>query len=899
MPKILPITGKFIPISKAAKFLKVSPDTLRNWEKAGKILPSRTYGGARRYSLVELQHLKKHIHPVASRKKGLISISVAAKALRVSSDTLRNWDAKGLIESFRTKGGSRRFTRDEIKRLQKELGIETVSQPLVQERPLLEVPKSSREIPKFTFPWFQMTLFLVLMLVLVISFLISYLNPLESRLESKINETVKLAEGMVGSIESLQRGVLGIQSQPSPSPIILPGSLSVQSANSQTTIVFGSAKAPLNLNSADGTLSCPDCLTSSSAYISSLTNSDGTLGINLTDKTSTVSLNLDHINNWSAMQSFKGGIQINDSTASPVVVNTAGNVGIGITSPINKLDVGGGQTIGAGYAGSYSAPSNGLLVEGNVGIGTSNATLSFALEVNGGARFGCGDNTWSSGPATTCADIAEIYESDGSVDMGEIVIAGKRPNSVSRSSEPYQKGIIGVYSTSPAFIIGGQTILGGSPKPEGNMIPVALAGRAPVKVSDENGPIETGDYLTSSSVPGVAMKATRPGPVVGQALEPFEDIDMPDLEENHLVDIKLNFKKILVFVNVSYADPGNFLASLSLDDSGNLIVPKIKAGSIALDPSTASSSAVILNVSEGSLANARPTSAGDSSQSLQNDNISHADNTFYDLSGKIASLEDRIAALEVRISENSENSVKQNISGSDGQTEATQSADLTQSTASDSGSLADRSSDTSGTPSSSDTLNLTPPDVLLATGSAALADLKVAGTLSSDTLFTAQDGKISGDLNVFGKTTLANTTIAGDLNIDGTLSLTGNSLNNLGTLYIQNSPLAALVDFFNGLVIIDKGGNLRAQSVTVAEFKVVTNKISGSGKIPAGSKFIEIENVLVSPSSRILITPTSETDLVLAVTDKEEGKRFTVSVVRDTTNDINFDWFMVGESLDK
>jgi len=47
-----------------------------------------------------------------------------------------------------------------------------------------------------------------------------------------------------------------------------------------------------------------------------------------------------------------------------------GNVGIG-TSPVNKLDVEGAAVIGATYSGANSAPANGMLVEGNVGIGTT------------------------------------------------------------------------------------------------------------------------------------------------------------------------------------------------------------------------------------------------------------------------------------------------------------------------------------------------------------------------------------------------------------------------------------------------------------------------------------------------------------------------------------------------
>ena len=51
---------------------------------------------------------------------------------------------------------------------------------------------------------------------------------------------------------------------------------------------------------------------------------------------------------------------------------------------------------------------------------------------------------------------------------------------------------------------------------------VALAGRVPVKVDAAFGAIRPGDYLTSSPIAGVAMKATGPGPVVGTALESLD-----------------------------------------------------------------------------------------------------------------------------------------------------------------------------------------------------------------------------------------------------------------------------------------------------------------------------------------------------------------------------------------
>ena len=56
--------------------------------------------------------------------------------------------------------------------------------------------------------------------------------------------------------------------------------------------------------------------------------------------------------------------------------------------------------------------------------------------------------------------------------------------------------------------------------PDGK-VPVALAGRVRVKVCLEGGEVRPGDPLTSSSRPGTAMKAVRPGRVVGMALETY------------------------------------------------------------------------------------------------------------------------------------------------------------------------------------------------------------------------------------------------------------------------------------------------------------------------------------------------------------------------------------------
>ena len=66
-------------------------------------------------------------------------------------------------------------------------------------------------------------------------------------------------------------------------------------------------------------------------------------------------------------------------------IERGGNVGIGTHEPKNRLDVEGGVVIGNGFSGMQIAPSNGLLVKGKVGIGTSDpeAEQEAQLVVNG------------------------------------------------------------------------------------------------------------------------------------------------------------------------------------------------------------------------------------------------------------------------------------------------------------------------------------------------------------------------------------------------------------------------------------------------------------------------------------------------------------------------------------
>ncbi len=82
--------------------------------------------------------------------------------------------------------------------------------------------------------------------------------------------------------------------------------------------------------------------------------------------------------------SLSPGVSWRNLILQPV---TAGHVGIGTFTPTSFLDIAGGTTIGSGFVANTS-PSNGLLVQNNVGIGTVTTANTQGLSVLGGASFG-------------------------------------------------------------------------------------------------------------------------------------------------------------------------------------------------------------------------------------------------------------------------------------------------------------------------------------------------------------------------------------------------------------------------------------------------------------------------------------------------------------------------------
>ncbi|MBI4946089.1 MAG: hypothetical protein HY840_06785 [Bacteroidetes bacterium] len=110
-------------------------------------------------------------------------------------------------------------------------------------------------------------------------------------------------------------------------------------------------------------------------------------------------------------------------------------------------------------------------------------------------------------------DVAEYFIVDTQTEPGDLIaMKSFASNEYTISDKAYNSYVIGIHSTNPTVTLN---------QPTG--VPVCLTGRVPVKVSGENGNIRTGDYLTSASLKGYAMKANKSCFTIGRALENFEN----------------------------------------------------------------------------------------------------------------------------------------------------------------------------------------------------------------------------------------------------------------------------------------------------------------------------------------------------------------------------------------
>lgn len=122
------------------------------------------------------------------------------------------------------------------------------------------------------------------------------------------------------------------------------------------------------------------------------------------------------------------------------------------------------------------------------------------------------------------ADCAERFAvaSGADVEPGSVLVIGV-DDELRVCTEPYDRRVAGVISGAGDCRAG--IILGADEALPGNRLPVALAGKVYCRVDAEPAAIEMGDLLTTSAVPGHAMKALEErrafGAIVGKAMRPL------------------------------------------------------------------------------------------------------------------------------------------------------------------------------------------------------------------------------------------------------------------------------------------------------------------------------------------------------------------------------------------
>lgn len=140
--------------------------------------------------------------------------------------------------------------------------------------------------------------------------------------------------------------------------------------------------------------------------------------------------------------------------------------------------------------------------------------LLFSQKVAAQANITKGDFTKTEGDATL--GVARMMETKDKDPKDGSILSSSSQGAI-LSAVPYDSQVLGVVARDAAIIM---TQTGST-----QGVPVISNGAVYILVSSKEGAIKKGDFLTSSDIPGVAVKAVKSGYVVGSALEDYSSTD--------------------------------------------------------------------------------------------------------------------------------------------------------------------------------------------------------------------------------------------------------------------------------------------------------------------------------------------------------------------------------------
>jgi hypothetical protein len=249
--------------------------------------------------------------------------------------------------------------------------------------------------------------------------------------------------------------------------------------------------------------------------------SDGVLGVSAKNGVHGRSFSSSDSGVWG--ENSGGGYGVSGSTQGSFVPGPGGTAGVwghnsGTGTGVKGTSSGGDGVLGYSSSNAHAGVSavNDSRGFGVWASGTPAGHFEGDVEVTGNVRVN-GDVVLAN---QDCAEDFAIAALEN-VGPGSVMVIG-HDGALRQSGQAYDKTVAGVISGAgdfkPGIVLGRQQSLDQSDR----RVPIALMGRTYCKVDAGSSPIEVGDLLTTSSIPGHAMKAADPlkafGAVIGKAL---------------------------------------------------------------------------------------------------------------------------------------------------------------------------------------------------------------------------------------------------------------------------------------------------------------------------------------------------------------------------------------------